>query len=253
MSQKPDYYTVLGLEKTATAAEIKTAYTKAALRNHPDRKKLPEEKAEAQVKLLQINEAYKVLSDANTRNVYDRFGHDGLAQAQSGNGGSGYEDHFKSSPIVKRTNTPEDAFAHFDSLADIKEPSPSVATPSVDRAAAAEQRRLARLARRDNPSSTSIVDQVAVPAPVADPIGRPSPPKEEKPVEKPANKSAHSVNFDAVARDAQTVQDSVGQLGRDAFVEVPLDTLTRFRDNVADMLTVLDAAIARKKQDGPRP
>lgn len=68
-----DYYGVLGLEKTATAAEIKKAYRKLALEHHPDRNQGPGAEAAAE-KMRELNEAYSVLSDENKRASYDRFG-----------------------------------------------------------------------------------------------------------------------------------------------------------------------------------
>lgn len=81
--QKRDYYEVLGVSKTATADEIKKAYRKAALKYHPDRN--PGNK-EAEEKFKEAAEAYDVLSDADKRQRYDRFGH---SMGQQGFGGSG--------------------------------------------------------------------------------------------------------------------------------------------------------------------
>lgn len=66
-----DYYKILGVEKTATAEQIKKAYRKLAVKYHPD--KNPNDKA-AEDKFKEINEAYEVLSDEEKRKKYDQFG-----------------------------------------------------------------------------------------------------------------------------------------------------------------------------------
>src|SRR5579862_6786245 len=66
-----DYYSTLGVAKTATAKEIKAAYRKLARKHHPDVN--PGDKS-AEVKIKELNEAYEVLSDADKRKKYDELG-----------------------------------------------------------------------------------------------------------------------------------------------------------------------------------
>ncbi|GFR95087.1 DnaJ subfamily B member 6 [Elysia marginata] len=70
------YYEVLGIEKSATEQEIKKAYRRLALKWHPD--KNPDNKDEAKLKFQEISEAYDVLSDKKKRDVYDRYGKQGV-------------------------------------------------------------------------------------------------------------------------------------------------------------------------------
>jgi molecular chaperone DnaJ len=72
---KADYYEVLGVSREADDQELKSAYRKQALKNHPDRN--PGDHA-AEERFKQASEAYQVLSDADKRAAYDRFGHAGV-------------------------------------------------------------------------------------------------------------------------------------------------------------------------------
>jgi len=77
-----DYYEVLGVPRTASLEEIKSAYRKAALKWHPDRN--PENKHQAEEKFRECTEAYSVLSDGEKRRVYDTYGHAGLSGSAGG-------------------------------------------------------------------------------------------------------------------------------------------------------------------------
>ena len=81
---KRDYYEVLGVARTATDVEIKSAYRKLAMKFHPDRN--PGDKA-AEEKFKECAEAYAVLADAEKRSLYDRFGHAGVKSAAGGGAG----------------------------------------------------------------------------------------------------------------------------------------------------------------------
>ncbi len=83
---KRDYYEVLGVARDAEAGDLKKAYRRLAMKFHPDRN--PGD-AEAEASFKEVKEAYEVLTDANKRAAYDRFGHAGVERGQ-GMGGGGY-------------------------------------------------------------------------------------------------------------------------------------------------------------------
>lgn len=92
MSQKRDYYEVLGVAKNASEADIKKAYRKLALKYHPD--KNPDDK-DAEEMFKEAAEAYEVLSDGQKRSRYDQFGHAGMGGAGGfGGGGMNMDDIF---------------------------------------------------------------------------------------------------------------------------------------------------------------
>src|SRR4030043_2245977 len=76
MTEKKNYYEILGVPKNASKDVIKDAYRKLALQYHPDRNKSPE----AEEKFKEIPEAYAVLSDDEKRQQYDALGHAGFDQ-----------------------------------------------------------------------------------------------------------------------------------------------------------------------------
>lgn len=86
---KRDYYEVLGVSKSASAAEIKKAYRRLAMKFHPDRNQ--DKKSAAEKKFKESKEAYEVLKDSQKRATYDQFGHEGLRAGPGGRGGPGGE------------------------------------------------------------------------------------------------------------------------------------------------------------------
>lgn len=86
---KQDYYKVLGVDRGADDAALKTAYRRKAQQYHPDRNANNPETAEH---FKEINEAYEVLSDAQKRQIYDQYGHAGMDGGFAGGGGGGGHD-----------------------------------------------------------------------------------------------------------------------------------------------------------------
>ena len=84
-TDKSTYYEILGLPTTATAKEIKKGYRRGALRWHPDKNTDNQTVAEEQFKL--VARAWSVLSDAEQKRDYDRFGHEQSSSSSSGGGG----------------------------------------------------------------------------------------------------------------------------------------------------------------------
>ncbi|XP_063101679.1 dnaJ homolog subfamily B member 2 isoform X1 [Cavia porcellus] len=103
------YYEILDVPPSASADDIKKAYRKKALQWHPD--KNPDNKEFAEKKFKEVAEAYEVLSDKHKREIYDRYGREGLtgagagpSRAEAGGGGPGFTFSFRS---------PEEVFREF--------------------------------------------------------------------------------------------------------------------------------------------
>mmetsp|Transcript_9068 Transcript_9068/g.13429 ORF Transcript_9068/g.13429 Transcript_9068/m.13429 type:complete len:360 (+) Transcript_9068:165-1244(+) len=88
MASGRDFYAILGIRRGASARDIKKAYRKMAQKYHPDRvTNDPPKKAEYEKKFMDISAAYETLKDNKKREIYDRFGEEGLQKNQGGGGG----------------------------------------------------------------------------------------------------------------------------------------------------------------------
>ena len=92
MAQKRDYYEILGVNRNASQEEIKKSYRRLALKHHPDRN--PGDK-QAEEHFKEAAEAYEVLQNAEKRQLYDQYGHEGLRNTGF-QGFHGFEDIFSS-------------------------------------------------------------------------------------------------------------------------------------------------------------
>ncbi len=95
-----DYYDVLGIAKGASSDEIKKAYRKQALRYHPDKN---QGNPDSEKQFKEVSEAYEVLSDESKRELYDRYGKEGLSQNRGFGGGGGGAGGFGSMDEALRT------------------------------------------------------------------------------------------------------------------------------------------------------
>jgi molecular chaperone DnaJ len=95
MAEKKDFYEILGVNKDASADEIKKSYRKLAMKYHPDRNP---DNAKAEEKFKEAKEAYEILSDDQKRAAYDQYGHAGIDPSMGGGGGfsgaGGFNDAF---------------------------------------------------------------------------------------------------------------------------------------------------------------
>src|SRR3989338_9320173 len=106
-----NYYETLGVSKTASASEIKSAYRRLALKWHPDRNKTPE----AEKKFKEINQAFEVLSDSKKKTLYDQVGHEAFTAKGAGFGNaSGRPGSYQSGPFTYTYSSSGSPFANFD-------------------------------------------------------------------------------------------------------------------------------------------
>ncbi len=254
MAEKPDYYAVLGVAKTATKEEIEKAYKAFAFKNHPDRLraagKSEDDIKAAEQKLSVATEAKTVLCDPAKRRTYDSYGHEGLermAKGSSSGTGQSYSDA-AGTVRIKKPMTEGDLFDFFDKRKEHGEKTdarPSDGLTSAERRARAAEERAASRRTRLNGGSTS------------------APP--------PANNNGSSNNTTTTPRQrddddrdsssdefnqtAQKVSEAAQKL-QYGMAAVPVDVLIEFRNNLQDFIDHIDRAIdgaGPSAKKAPRP
>lgn len=254
MAEKPDYYEVLGVGKTATADEIKKAYQKIVMRNHPDvirnKPNMTEaQKEEASLKFKHATEAESVLTDPAKRAAYDQYGHKGVENLTAGKGASSGQSYTDAAgPAQRKTYSEEDTFSFFERRA-AAGGEKKTATPETDRSAAAAARRQRRAERQENGGFAPVQDMPSAQG-TDDIVETHTEFKVEVSVERTRTPSAAD-SF----RDATETMSRAGDRMRDgAMAEIPLEDLEAFRENLRDFAATLDRAISRaRKSRGPSP
>lgn len=255
MSQKPDYYAVLGVERTATEADIKKAFMRITMTCHPDALKnkqmTDEQRAEAEDKFKYGKEAQAVLLDPVKRAGYDKFGHAGVESMAKGQQPSGTPTG-NAQPRPVRTRTNEEVFDFFDRAAERNGTASRFETPAETGTAVDEDemRRAAREARRRNRGqsqpdigSSAYVPPKAEPAPVPA-AEKPAAPK--APV--PATPAQPSGIFDEVAGKVSQAADRLRAASANEEVVLPAAVLEKFRDNLQDFIGEVDSAIRQARR-----
>ena len=230
MSENPDYYKVLGVDKKATKAEIQAAYKKIAMKNHPDMVKMKPwteaEKKAANELFKAATEAEGILTDDLKRSTYDQYGHKGLENISSGkNPKSGQSYTEAAGQRMKRGPfTEDDTFSFFEKRAE--RPTTTVAddglTPEERRAKAREERLKRRNRGDDGPGPTPSVKD-------------------------PFDSASSSNVFKDVSEKVTEAADALKN-----GVTLPFDVLEKFRDNLQDFVREVDKAIARSRPPGPK-
>jgi DnaJ-class molecular chaperone len=224
MSQKPDYYEVLGVAKTASVEEIKKAFRDAALKYHPDRlrgKSEPEKKVAGE-KFQLAKEAHEVLTDGGKRATYDKYGHQGLDDIKNtGTTGKNQSYSDAAGPLVKKKPATEgEVFDFFEKRTGGNK---TTSTTSDDGLTAEERRKKIAEDRVKNrgPKNNDSANN---------------------------NTSSVKETFNETAEKLGNATESL----KDASLSV--DDLQRIREKAEDLLNEVDAAIVRaRKNNGPQP
>lgn len=230
MAEKEDYYKVLGIDKNATADQIKAAHKSIMLKNHPDmvkNRKYPDDAAkqkalaDADVLFKAANEAESVLSDPSKRATYDKYGHKGIENLNAGkSGASGQSYEQVAGPVVRKSYSEEDTLSFFEKRAErskAEEGSSDGLTSEQRR----EKARQDRIARRGGAGTT----------PAA-----------------PVSTGSAANAFHDVSAKVNEVTDKL----QSGSVTVPLADLEEFSASLTKLGNVIDQQIARAKR-GPRP
>ncbi|MBI3441407.1 MAG: DnaJ domain-containing protein [Proteobacteria bacterium] len=219
MSDKPDYYEVLGVNKSASPDEIKKAHKKIAMTCHPDmvRNKSDAEKKVAAEKFKWATEAIDVLSDPIKRNTYDQYGHAGVENLKGSGPATSSGSSHDTPPKKREVYTDDNTFEYFTKKAEEQKSTDGQPRKTAEQRAAeaAEARRKAREAQRQNPSSTN-------------------------------NSGTPSVT-DTFKDVANKVGDATDRLKG---AVIPLDILQKFRDNLQSFINEVDTAIERSRKSG---
>lgn len=258
MSQKPDYYAVLGIEKTATEADIKKAFMRITMTCHPDalkNKQLSDEKrAEADEKFKYGKEAQAVLLDPVKRAAYDKFGHAGLDSMKGASGAPEQSWTEAMGPVKKRTRSNEEVFDYFDRAAQRNGDAPSTSTGAAGSDVSEEEmRRAAAEARRRNRGQN--VDSFSNASPTTTKVEtKPAPePAPKAPAPAPATPASSPVSavFSNVAGKMSEAADRLRAAGQ-ADAPLPVAALEKLKDSLENLIDEVDDAIIKARRNPPK-
>ncbi len=235
MAEKEDFYTVLGVAKTATAEQIKAAHKSIMLKNHPDmvkNRKYPDDAAkqkalaDAATIFKAATEAEAVLSDPLKRETYDKYGHKGIENLNAGkSGASGQSYEQVAGPIVRKSYSEEDTLSFFEKRAE-RSRTEDGSNDGLTSEQRREKARQDRIAKRGSGNTSSPTPATTVPTP------------------------GSAIN---VFHDVATKVSDVADKLKTGDVAVPLADLQEFRASLTKLENVVDQQIARAKRGGPRP
>lgn len=242
MSEKPDYYKVLGVDKAATKDAIEKAFRRIAHKNNPDQLraegKTDQEIAAAEARVIEARAAKDVLTDDDKRRVYDEYGHAGLGNLPKGTNSSRPSQTYAevAGPVrEKKPLTEEGLIDFFDS----RVPGPRKELTGPDgKPETPAQRRIRQQAERAARYGGGDAETTAAPP-------APAPKPAAKPVEQPP---AQETAPPALRETVQKVNEVAARVASGDTVEISVDALREFRDNLQDFMTAIDGAIARAEK-----